>query len=327
MVLKVDKLITGLLCTALAAGTAVTAGQAPAADAPKPLYEKTIAKYPSPKLEDVGGREYKSLFDPAKVGATPDDGFKTIWTKVKAAAEKNGFTVQEKDKKPLKIEYSTKEYFDTSDQALYKKGYIVRITQKFKEGNPEPTVAVTVKAVVEDAVQALAVPLAIVGGEKPKTEAEENVGMGPGGELRGYVEKGSTFSVAPDALGARTLGDFAKFMPELLKLGLPADTKLTGTKAWSYRVRPGAVVLPGTEPCGVSMEAWATKEGGAPYLYDFSYGYGDLDFYAIAPTHAAGEKFLLTVIHGDLSGLGMPDGEKWGGSKVRKLMNRPIPAK
>ena len=123
-----------------------------------------------------------------------------------------------------------------------------------------------------------------------------------------------------------TLGDFGKFMPELLKLGLPGTTKLVGTKAWSYRVRPGAVVLPGTEPCDVSMEGWAAKEGGAPYLYDFSYGYGDLDFYAIAETHAAGEQFLLKVVMGELSGLGMADGAKWGGSKVRKLMNRPIPA-
>jgi hypothetical protein len=66
--------------------------------------------------------------------------------------------------------------------------------------------------------------------------------------------------------------------------------------------------------------------GGAPYLYDFSYGYSDLYFYDIAPVHEAGEKFLMKVLHGDLAAIAMPESEKWGGSKVRKLMNRPLGA-
>ncbi len=309
----------------LLAAVVAAAGLATAADAPKPLYAQTIATYPAPKLEGVGGREYKFLIDPAKTKGTPDAAFKDVWTQVKAAAAKKGFTVTEKDKNPLKIEISTKEYFDTPDQALWNKGYLVRITTKYKDGKADETVAVAVKAVFDDAVKTLATPLAVVDA-KTKIEAEGNVGPAPGGGLVEIVEKGSTFNVKHADLRARTLGDFGKFMPELLRLGLPATTKLVGTKAWSYRVKPGAVVLPGTEPCGVSMEGWAAKEGGAPYLYDFSYGYGDLDFYAIAETHAAGEQFLLKVVLGELSGLGMPDGEKWGGSKVRKLMNRPVAA-
>jgi len=123
-----------------------------------------------------------------------------------------------------------------------------------------------------------------------------------------------------------TLADFGKFVPELLSIGLPADTAFVGKKAYSSRVKPGAVVLPGTEPCGVSMEAFAEKEGGAPYLYDFSYGYSDLYFYDIAKVHEAGEQFLMKVLHGDLAAIAMPESEKWGGSKVRKLMNRPLTA-
>lgn len=298
-----------------------------AAEPTTALYLKTIAAYPAPKLEDVGGREYKFLIDVAKTKPAMDEAFKDIWTQVKTAAAKHGFTVTEKTKDPLKIEMSTKEYFDTKDQALWSKGYIIRITTRFKDGKPNATVAVTVKSAHEDALRTLATPLAVVGIEKVKTEAEENVGFDPGGELRGYVEKGSSFSVAVDSLGKFTLGDFGKYMPELLKLGLPADTALLGTKAFSYRIRPGEVVLPGTEPCGVSMEAWSATEGGAPYLYDFSFGYGDLDFYAIAETHTAGEQFMIKVIKEELSGLGGAASEKWGGSKVRKLMNRPIPGK
>ena len=310
----------------LVAALVVASGVATAADEPKPLYAQTIAKYPAPTLENVGGREYKFLLDPAKTKGTPEEAFKDLWGQVKAGAAKWGFSVTEKEKNALKIEISTKEYFDTPDQALWGKGYLVRIATKYKDGKPEETVSVTVKAIHDDALKTLATPLAVVD-LKAKTEAEGNVGPSPGGVLVEIIEKGSSFSVKPAELGAMTLGDFGKFMPELLKLGLPASTKLTGTKAWSYRVRPGAVVLPGTEPCGVSMEGWATKEGGAPYLYDFSFGYGDLDFYAIAETHAVGERFLVKVLQGEMAGVAMPDGEKFGGSKVRKLMNRPIPAK
>jgi len=314
------RVVTRLLIAALAA-----AGMAYAADEPTPLYARTIAKYPAPKLENVGGREYKFLLDPAKTKASPEDAFKDLWGQVKAGAAKWGFTVTEKEKNALKIEISTKEYFDTPEQALWNKGYLVRITTKFKDGKPEETVSVTVKAIQEDALKTLATPLAVAG-PKAKTEAEGNVGPAPGGVLVEIIEKGSSFTVKPAELGAMTLGDFGKFMPELLKLGLPPSTKLTGTKAWSYRVRPGAVVLPGTEPCGVSMEGWAAKEGGAPYLYDFSFGYGDLDFYKIDETHAVGERFLVKVLQGEMAGVAMPDGEKFGGSKVRKLMNRPISA-
>ena len=116
-------------------------------------------------------------------------------------------------------------------------------------------------------------------------------------------------------------------MPELLKLGVPAETELIANTAYSYRIKPGAVVLPGTEPCGVSMEAWSATEGGAPYLYDFSFGYGDVDFYNIAETHAAGEQFMIKVVKDELGGLASPDSGKWGGSKVRQMMKRPIPAK
>ncbi|HQR44894.1 MAG TPA: hypothetical protein PLB02_02490 [Thermoanaerobaculia bacterium] len=317
-----SRAVSRLLLAALVAA----AGVATAADEPKPLYAQTIARYPAPKLESVGGREYKFLLDPAKTKGTPEEAFKDLWGQIRAAAAKRGFTVTEKEKNPLKIELSTKEYFDTPDQALWAKGYLVRITTKYKDGKPEETVGVTVKAINDDALKTLATPLKVVG-PKAKTEAEGNVGPGPGGALVEVIEKGSGFSVAPAELGEKTLGDFGKYMPELLNLGLPASTKLVGTKAWSVRVRPGAVVLPGTEPCGVSMEGWSKTEGGAPYLYDFSFGYGDLDFYGIDETHAVGERFLTAVMQGQLSALAMPDGEKFGGSKVRKLMNRPLPAK
>jgi len=311
------------LVTALLVAGAVATLPVTGAETPKPLHVRTIAKYPAPKLQDVGGREYKFLFDPAKLPEKPEAAMARIWERVKAAAAKHGFKVSEKADAG-KVEQSYKEYFDTPGQDLWKKGYIVRITQKYKKGTPEFQVGVTVKAVNPDADITMATPLAVVGGDKVKTEAEENVGPAPGGTLDGYVEKGSSFTVTLEDLGKLTLGDFAKYMPELLKLGLPAGTPLKGTRAYSVRMRPGTVDLPGTEPCGVSMEGWSTEQGGKPYLYDFSFGYGDIDFYDSAAIHQAGEDFCAKVLLGELKDITMADQDKWGGSKVRKLMNRPI---
>ena len=310
---------TLLVATLVAAGT----GIAFAADPTKPLYVRTIEKYPAPKLEDVSGREFKHLFDPAKTKPAADAGLKDLWIKVKAAAAKAGFEVTEKEKGAYKLDQSTKEYFDTPDQALWKQGYLIRLTTKYVAGVPDTSGKVTIKAIHEDPLKTLATPLKVEG-VKSESECQDNVGFGPGGQLRGYVEKGSSFTIEVSALGGQTLADFGKYMPELLKLGLPAATKLVSTKAFSYRIRPGYVVLPGTEPCGVSMEAWCAKEGDKPYLFDFSFGYDDVEFYGNDKIHAAGEAFMEKVINGELKDLAAPNGEKWGGSKVRSLMNRPI---
>jgi hypothetical protein len=181
-----------------------------------------------------------------------------------------------------------------------------------------------VKSINRDIPGVLARPLTVAGVEKVKTEAEDSIAFVRGGNLGQYVEKGSSFTVPTAALGARTLGDFGKYMPELLKLGLPADTKLVGNLAYSYRVKPGAVMLPEVGACGVSMEAWTKTKGGAPYVYDFSFGYGDVDFYAVREAHAVGERFMEAVFADQLYKLQPKDGEKWAGSKVRFLMNRPL---
>jgi len=303
------------LLLALAAGAA--AGEA------KPLYRKVMERYPAPKLEEMNSREYKFLIDAAKTRATVGEAFADLWSRIRSAAAKGGGTVTEREKNPLRIDLSTKEYLDTADQALWRKGYLIRITTKYKEGKPDRSAGVTVKAIYEDALRVIATPLAVKGAEAGE-ECQENVGMGPGGQLAGYVEKGASFAVGRSDLGRMTLGDFGRFLPELLQLGLPPETELVSNRVYSYRVRPGHVVLPGTEPCGISMEGWTLQEGGKPFLYDFSYGYEDLDYYASAEVHAAGEAFLTKVLHGELGDLAIPDSGKWGGSKVRVLMKRPI---
>ena len=314
----IKSLVAGLLVAGLAGSALCLEAQ----DS-KPLYVRQIQAHPAPKLDDVAGREYKFLIDPAKTKASPAAAFKDIWTKLQAAAAKQGFTVTEKDKNPLKVEMTTKEYLDTADQALWKKGYLIRITTKYKAGMAEDKGKVTVKAIFENLDKTLAAPLTVVG-IQGESECQDNVGVAAGGTLKGYVEKGASFTVTLSDLGKMTLGDFGKYMPELLALGLPSDTRLVSNKAYSYRARPGFIVLPGTEPCGVSMEGWTTKEDGPIFLYDFSYGYEDLTLYENPETHQEGERFMTKVLFGELGGLALPDDGKWGGSKVRVFMNRPI---
>lgn len=200
----------------------------------------------------------------------------------------------------------------------------MRISTNYTAGKPESDVRVTIKAVNRGTAAVLAQPLSVVGVARYKLEAEDAIGFQRGGQFGQYIEKGASFTVPAAALASRTLGDFARYVPELAKLGLPASTTLNGITAYSYRVKPGVVVLPEVGACGVSMEAWSKTLGGQPYLYDFSFGYGDVDFYAVAEAHAVGERFMDTVFGDQLYRLQPADGEKWGGSKVRYLMNRPL---
>jgi hypothetical protein len=294
-----------------------------AGNGPEPLFKRQVLAHPAPQLEEVSGREYKFLIDSAKAKGTPAEAFKAIWAQVQAAAAKQGYKVTEKEKNPLKIEMTTKEYLDTADQALWKKGYLIRITTKYKAGIAEASGKVTVKGIFDEPAKTIATPLETVG-VKSEEDCQDNVGIGKGGLLVGYIEKGVSFSVPIDDLGKLTLGDFGKYLPELLKLGLAADTKLISNKAYSYRVRPGYVVLPGTEPCGISMEGWALKEDGPIFLYDFSYGYEGFTLYEKPETHIQGESFMSKVLNGDLAGLALTDDGKWGGSKVRVFLKRPI---
>jgi hypothetical protein len=66
------------------------------------------------------------------------------------------------------------------------------------------------------------------------------------------------------------------------------------------------------------------KEDGPIFLYDFSYGYDGFTLYENPETHMQGEQFLVKVLQGGLPGLALPDDGKWGGSKVRVFMKRPI---
>ena len=303
------------------------AGVALASQPPKARYLQLIESHPAPALSTVTGREYKFLIDPAQTKSSSDVAFNALWERVRTAAVRRSFQVTEKKGNPLKVERSIKEYFDTKDQALWQKGYLIRVTDRARNGTASAPASVTVKSIDENPLRTLAAPLIVVGAGKVKTSAEDNVSVSSKGGLAGYVEKSASFSVALSSSAELTLGDFGRYVPELLGLGLSADTIVVGTKAFSERIKPGKVSLPGVGASGISIEAWSAEAGGAPYLLEVSFGYRGIDFYAAGETHAAAERFMTDVIGEELGALVGPDGTRWEGSKVRKLMNRPVSSK
>jgi hypothetical protein len=293
-----------------------------AGDAPRPLYVRMIEQYPAPALKDLTGREYKCLIDPASLPKDPQEAFNELWRRLDAIAGKGGFTAtrSKKTSKPFKIASTIKEYLDTPGQELWKLGYLIRVSTKAKKGAGNRTI--TVKAINEDVRRTLATPLKVVGVEA-RTEAEGNVGLGRNDRLSEYVEKGTSWVVSAEQLGTLTLGDFAKFMPELLKLGLPPSTQLVATKVYALSTKPGELAFPGTEPAPVALEAWSRTAGGEIFLFDFSFRFKG-DYYTSPVSSKAAEQFMTKVLYGDLKATTLPSSGRWGGSKVRALMNRPV---
>ncbi|MBR5878074.1 MAG: hypothetical protein IKY91_00890, partial [Akkermansia sp.] len=114
-------------------------------------------------------------------------------------------------------------------------------------------------------------------------------------------------------------------IPELKTLGLKPDTKLIAYTAFGMRCRPGLIEISGLEhPAVITMEAWARTEGGNPFVYDFSFGYHG-DFTSMQATHEAVEKAMQALYDGLNGKLGLPNAERYVGSKVRVLLNQPLP--
>jgi hypothetical protein len=296
-----------------------------AADPDRPLYQRTAEHYPAPILQAVRAREFKCLIDPARLPREPEAALREIWARIQAAADKAGFTVSEnsakQSRKAAKMDVSIKEYLDTPGQDLWKRGWLIRVSAKTKHGAERRSI--TVKAIHGDAVRTLATPLRVVGADA-KTDAEGNIGLGPDA-LAEYVEKGATWTVSAAQLEAPTLADVAKYMPELLQLGLPADTALVPTVAHALHFKPGHLRLPGGgAPLPFSVEGWSRSEGGELFLCDVSFRSTGVDYYQNDPVQAAAERFLTRVLLGELQDLAPAQAGRWGGSKVRALMNRPL---
>ena len=296
----------------------LVAGAAPAGAAD--LYQKNLNEWKT-QVKDIEGREFKFLVDPGKLPPALSDGFKEIWKQAKEVAAKEGITMTEREKKPFELSPTVKTFLDTADMGLWKKGYLIRLTINYKNGYPVSPYRVVVKALDPGFKKALAAKLDAPK-VKGKVSASENIGIGKDGQLSAYVEKDVSFSLGRAELGNMDLADFGAYVPELLKLGLPADTKLVAYPAFGVRCRPGFVQLPGLDrPVAFSMESWSRTPDGPPVVYDFSFAY-EGDYAKMAEVHKAAEKFTLALYKDLNDRLGFKDTWRWGGSKVRLFFNQ-----
>lgn len=283
------------------------------------LYQQNLTQWKQ-QVQEITGREYKFLVAADKVNADASTACKQIWDQVKAVAEPLKITMTEKKKEPFVASASVKTYYDTANLALWNKGYLIRVSASDKAGKP---VKVSVKSINGTFDKVLAAPLKAKG-VKSKVNIEDNIGIGKDGKLVSYLDKAVNFSVMPAELGAMNLENFATYVPELLELGLPDDTKLVAHAAYDMRCRPGHIELPGlADSVEISMEGWSRTEGGKPFVYDFSFGYNG-DFTKQVEAHKSGEQLMKTLQTKLGGNLAMEDVHKWIGSKVRVFLNQPI---
>ena len=297
------------------------------AKAGQPLFARHIAKWGS--LQKVGGREYKFLVNPKLFsdGGKKDrkKRYRIIWEKLKKSAQEHGFKIKDRKKKPYKESKRTREYFDTADFKLRKQGYVIRISTKYKKNKPKYPFTLTVKeGSRRDFHRVLNSTISFSGTHKGKTEIEENVSFAPDGGLRSSLEISKKIKLEPDDLGDMTLGDFGKVVPRLLKLGIPAQTKLRRHSAYSMKIKLGKVTLGDGVKAGIELEVWLKNKGELPFVGEISYTVETDDYAGTAATHIQAEKFMKSVIGQVGRDIGFPNGTKWGGSKTRMLLNLPV---
>ena len=191
-----------VIAIAAALVLAAPAGVTPAAAQAKPLYQQMVERYPAPKLADVDGREYKVLFDPAQTKATPEG--------VQGPLE------QDQGRGGEARPHRHREGQESAGHRVLDQGVLRHPGPgAVEQGLPDPDHARATRTASratgrghregrlrrrqERSLARFRSPSS--GVDKFKTEAEENVGFGPGATCAGYVEKGSTFSIP--AGGAR----------------------------------------------------------------------------------------------------------------------------
>jgi hypothetical protein len=286
------------------------------------LFEANLAKFKA--ASKIGGRDFKILakFDPAK---DAEANIAQLREAMIAASKAAGYELTPR-KKGDRWRYSEKRYYDTPNRELYKKGYVIRQTHRFAKGSQadEEKFVLTVKEMSPNDLNRVAnSKLAPVAGMESLVKFEENVSFAENGKLQSYFESAIGAKVKNADLGARTLGDIAKFYPEFANMGIPVNTKLTPVVAHGMDLKFGAVRLAGDGKFDAEIEVWSLTQGGPLFLAEVNFGLDDDEGYAgTAPeTMKAAEDFFLKFGKAFAPNI-MPGSAPYMGSKVRALFDQ-----
>jgi|GEM_PF-1836169 len=283
------------------------------------LFEKNKADFKS-DIAKVESRSYKFLANPDS-GKDAEALVESLLDKLKNVAQKEGFEYVER-KKGLDWRYSEKRYLDTPKLDLYKKGYVIRETYRFKKGaGPEQDKFVlTVKEMSpNDFMRLVNSKLGPVPGSESLVKFEENISLKEDGSLQSYFESAIGSKVSNEELGSRTLGDYGKLYPELLSLGLDASTQLVPVTGYSVQLKYGGFKLADGTVAEGDIEVWTEGPGGKPWVAELAFDGSGYD--ASVEHMKAEEDFFTKVFAGDMKALVLKDGYVYMGSKVRTLFD------
>lgn len=288
----------------------------------KYLFKENIEKFQD--IKKVSSRSYKFLAD---FDASKDmkANILMLMDAVKKAGTDQGYTFKER-KKGIDWRYSEKRYYDTANKDLYKKGYVIRETYRFDEGEkPDPEKFVlTVKEMSPSDFKRLAnSKLGPVPGSDSLVKFEENLSITASGSLQSYFESAIGAKVKNSDLGQRTLGDYGKLYPELLQMGIPASTKLIPVTGYSVQAKFGGFALPDGDEAKLDIEMWSRTPGGKPFVAEVAFETDKDEGYATPPAQLqAAEDFFRKVFAKGMSGRVMPGSSEYLGSKVRVLFDQ-----
>ena len=288
----------------------------------KYLFEENTAKFTD--IKKVSSRSYKFLatLDPSK---DMQANIIMLRDAVKKAGAEQGYAFTA-PKKGEDWRYSEKRYYDTPNKDLYKKGYVIRENYRFAQGekpDPEKFVLTVKEMSPNDLTRLVNSKLGPVPGSDSLVKFEENISITKTGKLQSYFESAIGSKVKSKDLGERTLGDYGKLYPELLKLGISASTKLVPVTGYSTQLKFGSFALPGGDQAKMDIELWSRTAGGKPFVAEVAFDTEQDEGYATPPAHMkAAEDFFLKVFAKALKKQAMPDGSQFMGSKVRVLFDQ-----
>jgi hypothetical protein len=283
------------------------------------LFEKNMTDFKS-NISKVESRSYKFLANP-EPGKDAEALVESLLGKLKDVAKKEGFEFVERKKGP-DWRYSEKRYLDTPGLDLYKKGYVVRETYRFKkgEGPDADKFVLTVKEMSpNDFMRLVNSRLGPVPGSDSLVKFEENISLKEEGSLQSYFESAIGSKVSNSELASRTLGDYGKLYPELLNLGLDASTQLVPATGYSVQLKFGGFKLADGTVADGDIEVWTEGPGGKPWVAEIAFDGAGYD--ATVEHMKAEEDFFAKVFAGDMKGLALTNGYAYMGSKVRTLFD------
>lgn len=217
----------------------------------------------SETIESLDSAEYKMLIN------LDDYNPELLWELMKEAAAETGVTIEEEDD-PMKRKFRRIRYMDSEFGMMNNFGYVLRFRQKFEEyvalGSSDNVnddkYDVTIKFRDSDLQKSLSIPLS-VGDEfeeiekKPEMEAD----ISPYGikyswaiKVKPKVKDFGEF----DDLFEPSLESYARLYPDLLDIGLPAETVIEpvgGLTILEEKIEPAILVL----SCGAEMEVAFSK--------------------------------------------------------------------